>query len=81
MIVHAFSPEGDFVLHSSRPYLGALMRENLRTTPQATGVLVVDEIGDRRDRKATTHVGKQYLATNLPAPRLEGADNSDLQVG
>jgi SRSO17 transposase len=31
------------------------------TAPQAGGALVVDETGDRKDGKATAHVGRQYL--------------------
>jgi SRSO17 transposase len=38
-----------------------IMLEDPRTAPQAGGALVVDETGDRKDGKATAHVGKQYL--------------------
>src|SRR5215211_5586123 len=38
-----------------------IMLEDQRTAPQAGGALVVDETGDRKDGKATAHVGKQYL--------------------
>jgi len=33
-----------------------------RTAPTAQGALVLDETGDRKDGKATAHVGRQYLA-------------------
>jgi DDE superfamily endonuclease/Transposase DDE domain len=32
-----------------------------QTAPQKSGALVIDETGDRKDGKATAHVGKQYL--------------------
>ncbi|MDQ3509083.1 MAG: IS701 family transposase [Actinomycetota bacterium] len=38
-----------------------IMLEDPRTAPQAGGALVVDETGDRKDGRATAHVGKQYL--------------------
>jgi SRSO17 transposase len=38
-----------------------IMLEDPRTAPQVGGALVVDETGDRKDGKATAHVGKQYL--------------------
>jgi SRSO17 transposase len=38
-----------------------IMLEDPRSAPQAGGALVVDETGDRKDGKATAHVGKQYL--------------------
>jgi SRSO17 transposase len=38
-----------------------IMLEDPRTAPTAGGALVVDETGDRKDGKATAHVGKQYL--------------------
>ena len=31
------------------------------TAPNASGALVIDETGDRKDGKATAHVGKQWL--------------------
>jgi SRSO17 transposase len=37
-----------------------IMLEDPRTAPRAGGALVVDETGDRKDGKATAHVGKQY---------------------
>jgi SRSO17 transposase len=37
------------------------MLEDRRTAPTAGSALVVDETGDRKDEKATAHVGKQYL--------------------
>lgn len=39
----------------------SLMLEDPRTTPNGSGVLAIDETGDRKDGKATAHVGKQYL--------------------
>jgi SRSO17 transposase len=38
-----------------------IMLEDPRTAPTAGGALVVDETGDRKDGKATAHVGKKYL--------------------
>ena len=37
------------------------MLEDSQTAPQKGGALVIDETGDRKDGKATAHVGKQYL--------------------
>lgn len=38
-----------------------LMLEDPQTAAQEGGALVIDETGDRKDGKATAHVGKQYL--------------------
>ena len=38
-----------------------LMLEDSKTAPNDSGVLVIDETGDRKDGTATAHVGKQYL--------------------
>jgi hypothetical protein len=38
-----------------------LMLEDSQTAPQKGAALVIDETGDRKDGKATAHVGKQYL--------------------
>ena len=38
-----------------------LMFENPGTSPAESGALVIDETGDRKDGKATAHVGIQYL--------------------
>jgi SRSO17 transposase len=38
-----------------------LMLEDPRTALDGGGALVIDETGDRKDGKATTHVSKQYL--------------------
>jgi SRSO17 transposase len=38
-----------------------LMLEDPRTAPEGFDALVIDETGDRKDGKATAHVGKQYL--------------------
>jgi SRSO17 transposase len=38
-----------------------LMLEDPKTAPKGSGVLVIDETGDRKDGKATAHIGKQYL--------------------
>jgi SRSO17 transposase len=39
-----------------------LMLEDPKRAPKGSGVLVIDETGDRKDGKATAHVGnKQYL--------------------
>ncbi len=37
------------------------MLEDPRRAPNGSGVLAIDETGDRKDGKATAHVGKQYL--------------------
>ena len=39
-----------------------LLRADPRTAPDASGVLVIDESGDRKDGAKTAHVGRQYLA-------------------
>lgn len=38
-----------------------LMLEDSKTAPTKSGALVIDETGDRKDGKATAHVGIQYL--------------------
>ncbi len=38
-----------------------LLREDATTAPNAHGVLVIDETGDRKDGHQTAHVGRQYL--------------------
>jgi hypothetical protein len=38
-----------------------VIQEDSQTAPQKSGALVIDETGDRKDGKATAHVGKQYL--------------------
>lgn len=38
-----------------------LMLEDPKTAPVESGALVIDETGDRKDGKATAHVGQQYL--------------------
>jgi SRSO17 transposase len=38
-----------------------LMLEDPETAPVESGALVTDETGDRKDGKATAHVGQQYL--------------------
>ena len=37
------------------------MLEDSQTAPPFCGALVIDETEDRKDGKATAHVGKQYL--------------------
>lgn len=39
-----------------------LLRSEASTAPSETGVLVIDETGDRKDGSHTAHVGRQYLA-------------------
>ena len=39
----------------------AVLRADPRTAPTATGVLVIDEHGDRKWGRQTAHVGKQYV--------------------
>jgi hypothetical protein len=38
-----------------------LLRADEATAPHADGVLVIDDSGDRKDGKATAHVGRQWL--------------------
>lgn len=38
-----------------------MLLEDPQTAPVESGALVIDETGDRKDGKATAHVGKQYL--------------------
>lgn len=38
-----------------------LLREDPATAPNAQGVLVIDETGDRKDGHQTAHVARQYL--------------------
>jgi SRSO17 transposase len=40
----------------------AALRAEPVTAPNADGVLIVDETGDRKDGSKTAHVGRQYLA-------------------
>jgi hypothetical protein len=40
-----------------------MLREDPQTSPHNGGVLVIDETGDRKDGKATDHVGYQYLGS------------------
>jgi SRSO17 transposase len=40
-----------------------MLREDPQTSPHKQGVLVIDETGDRKDGKATDHVGYQYLSS------------------
>ena len=40
-----------------------MLREHPHTSPHTQGVLVIDETGDRKDGKATDHVGYQYLGS------------------
>lgn len=39
-----------------------LLLEDPSTAPTSSGVLVIDETGDRKDGHKTAHVGRQYLA-------------------
>lgn len=39
-----------------------LLRNDRTTAPTATGVLVIDETGDRKAGTKTAHVGRQYVA-------------------
>ena len=39
----------------------ALLRADSTTAPHASGVLIIDETGDRKDGPKTAHVGRQYL--------------------
>jgi hypothetical protein len=44
-------------------YVAFILLEDPRTAATQGGALVVDETGDRKDGKATAHVGKQYLGS------------------
>jgi SRSO17 transposase len=41
----------------------ALLAAEPATAPSATGVLVIDDTGDRKDGRATDHVARQYLGS------------------
>lgn len=41
----------------------ALLSENVATAPKPSGVLVIDETGDRKWGSKTAHVGRQYLGS------------------
>ncbi|MFL5660639.1 MAG: transposase [Ktedonobacteraceae bacterium] len=51
-----------------------LLREDPTTAPTSKGVLVIDEIGDRKDGYKTAHVGRQYLG------KLGKVDNGVVSV-
>jgi SRSO17 transposase len=51
-----------------------LLREDPATAPNARGVLVIDETGDRKDGQKTAHVARQYLG------RLGKIDNGVVSV-
>ena len=51
-----------------------LLRENPATAPNAQGVLVIDETGDRKDGHKTAHVARQYLGN------VSKIDNSVVSV-
>lgn len=38
-----------------------LLREQRATAPHDSGVIVIDDSGDRKDSTATAHVGRQWL--------------------
>jgi SRSO17 transposase len=38
-----------------------LLRQDPATAPHPSGVLIIDETGDRKDGDRTAHVGRQYL--------------------
>ena len=40
-----------------------LLQADWRTTTHEEGVLVIDDTGDRKSRKQTAHVGRQYLGS------------------
>src|SRR5215213_4425459 len=40
-----------------------MVRDDPKTTPHQRGVLVIDEIGDRKDGTKTDHVAHQYLGS------------------
>lgn len=41
----------------------ALLQQSLVTAPKPSGVLVIDETGDRKWGSKTAHVGRQYLGS------------------
>lgn len=52
----------------------ALLLADSATAPHSGGVLVIDDSGDRKDGKATAHVGRQWLG------RLGKTDNGIVTV-
>src|SRR6478752_4786072 len=52
----------------------ALLLAGSATTPHSGGVLVIDDSGDRKDGKATAHIGRQWLG------RLGKTDNGIVTV-
>ena len=57
-----FLSEADWDEHQVQAERLKLLRGELSTPPNETGVLVIDETGDRKDGHKTAHVGRQYLA-------------------
>ncbi|WP_405814085.1 transposase [Streptomyces sp. NBC_01390] len=51
-----------------------LLREKSATAPHESGVIVIDDSGDRKDSTATAHVGRQWLG------RLGKTDNGIVTV-
>ncbi|HEX4207118.1 MAG TPA: transposase [Ktedonobacteraceae bacterium] len=60
--VQWFLSESDWDAHQVQAVRLKLLREDPSTAPNARGVLVIDETGDRKDGDKTAHVSRQYLA-------------------
>ncbi len=56
-----FLCESDWDAHQVQAERLNLLREDRATAPNAQGVLVIDETGDRKDGDKTAHVARQYL--------------------
>ncbi len=57
-----FLSESTWAAHALNERRLALLRADPTTAPDAQGVLVIDEHGDRKWGHKTAHVGRQYLA-------------------
>lgn len=57
-----FLSESDRDAHQVRAVRLNLLRADPTTAPNARGVLVIDETGDRKDGHKTAHVSRHYLA-------------------
>lgn len=57
-----FLSESDWDAHQVQIVRLNLLRTDPTTAPNARGVLVIDETGDRKDGHKTAHVSRQYLA-------------------
>lgn len=60
--LQCFLSESDWDVHQVQAVRLNLLRADPMTAPNARGVLVIDETGDRKDGHKTAHVSRQYLA-------------------